>query len=103
MALGAIYAIQDAGLIVPDDIAVVGYDDRPMAEYIRPPLTTVTLPCYEMGEASAKMILNLLDNTSANTEELQIPGQLIIRRSCGSAEGKRAAEKHIRKIRRHTY
>jgi LacI family transcriptional regulator len=82
MAMGAIYAIQKAGLEVPTDIAVVGYDDRDFAAWIRPALTTVRMPSYEMGQAAARLLLQQI-----NKEELedatQVTGQLIVRESCG--------------------
>jgi DNA-binding LacI/PurR family transcriptional regulator len=84
MALGAIHAIQDAGLRVPQDIAVVGYDDREIAELTRPSITTVSMPCYEMGETAAKMLLDLLIEHEEPLEEQKIRGELIIRESCGA-------------------
>jgi DNA-binding LacI/PurR family transcriptional regulator len=98
MALGAIYAIQEAGLRVPDDIAVVGYDDREIASIARPTITTVTLPCYEMGQASAQLLLRLLNNHVENVETIKIQGKLIVRESCGAEEGKITLEK----MRSHT-
>ena len=56
MAVGAIYALQDSGLSVPGDMAVVGYDDREIASLARPMITTVQMPSYEMGDASAKLL-----------------------------------------------
>jgi LacI family transcriptional regulator len=88
MALGAIYAIQEAGLLVPDNIAVVGYDDREIASIARPTITTVTLPCYEMGQASAQMLLNIFSNKREAIEPIRIKGRLIIRESSGAEEGK---------------
>jgi LacI family repressor for deo operon, udp, cdd, tsx, nupC, and nupG len=83
MAMGAIYAIQKASLEVPTDIAVVGYDDRDFAAWIRPALTTVRMPSYEMGQAAARLLLQQI-----NKEELedatQVTGQLIVRESCGA-------------------
>lgn len=84
MAVGAIYAIQDAGLRVPEDVAVVGYDDIEISAIFRPALTTVTLPCYEMGAASAQMLLDLLEDRAAGSEEVKIKGNLIVRASCGA-------------------
>ncbi|MFN8444866.1 MAG: LacI family DNA-binding transcriptional regulator [Caldilineaceae bacterium] len=84
MALGAIYAIHDHGLRVPDDIAIVGYDDRDVASLVRPSLTTVTMPCAEMGRASADMLLQLINNPFAEVEERRISGKLIVRQSCGA-------------------
>jgi len=88
MALGAIYAIQEAGLRVPNDIAIVGYDDREIARLSRPTLTTVTMPCYETGQASARLLLSLLDKQEEPDEPILIPGQLIVRESSGAPEGK---------------
>jgi LacI family transcriptional regulator len=88
MALGAIYAIQEAGLRVPEDIALVGYDDREIANISRPTITTVTLPCYEMGQASALMLLRRFDNEGDVEEPIKVRGKLIIRESCGAEEGK---------------
>lgn len=96
MALGAIYAIQEEGLRVPEDVAVVGYDDREIASISRPTLTTVTLPCYEMGQASAQLLLTLLENQAGPPEPLRVRGKLIVRESCGSAEGQTAAPERYR-------
>lgn len=85
MAAGAIYALRDAGLRVPEDVAVVGYDDREISRIFRPALTTVTLPCYEMGQASAQMLLDRMAGRSEAGEEVKVRGRLIVRQSCGSA------------------
>jgi LacI family transcriptional regulator len=84
MALGAIYAIQEAGLRVPQDIAIVGYDDRNFAGIVQPALTTVTLPAEEMGQAAARLLLQLINNEIEQVESIQIPGKLIVRQSCGA-------------------
>lgn len=94
MALGAIYAIQEAGLSVPEDIAVVGYDDREIASISRPTITTVTLPCYEMGEASAQLLLRRLQDQTEAEEPIKIRGKLIVRESCGAAQGKIPLERY---------
>lgn len=83
MALGAIYAIQDAGLTIPDDIAIVGYDDRDFAAWIRPALTTIRMPSYEMGRAAARLLLKQISGEELD-DATQIPGELIIRQSCGA-------------------
>lgn len=84
MALGAIYAIHDTGLRVPDDIAIVGYDNREVASLVRPSITTVTMPCYEMGQAAADLLLRLISSSSQPIEEIKICGKLIVRQSCGA-------------------
>ena len=83
MALGAIYAIQEAGLRIPGDVAVVGYDDRDFAEWIRPALTTVRMPSFEMGLAAARLLLQQLTGEQPE-DATQVPGKLIIRDSCGA-------------------
>lgn len=83
MALGVIYAIQEAGLHIPGDIALVGYDDRDFAAWIRPALTTVRMPAYEMGLAAARLLLEQFAGEEME-DATQIPGNLIIRDSCGA-------------------
>jgi DNA-binding LacI/PurR family transcriptional regulator len=95
MALGAIYAIQDAGLRVPDDIAVVGYDDRDFTRIFRPKITTVSLPVYEMGTAAAELILKQLNQGEQNQQEEKVQGQLFIRDSCGAKETQRSQEEEF--------
>jgi DNA-binding LacI/PurR family transcriptional regulator len=85
MAAGAMYAIFDAGLRVPQDVALVGYDNREVARIFRPSLTTVTLPLYGMGQASARILLDMLAGKDELHEEIKIRGRLIIRESCGAA------------------
>jgi LacI family transcriptional regulator len=83
MALGAMYAIQEAGLTIPNDIALVGYDDRDFAAWIRPALTTVRMPSLEMGEAAARLLLQQIAGEDLE-DATQVPGTLIIRESCGA-------------------
>ncbi len=94
MALGAIYAIQSAGLRVPEEIAVVGYDDREIASLSRPTITTVTLPCYEMGMASARLLLDLLNKHVEVSDAIVTRGRLIVRESSGDPEGKIPLERY---------
>ncbi len=68
MAAGALNALREAGLTVPNDISLVGYDDVLLARYLYPPLTTVRQPITEMGRAAAQLALQLLDD--ASTEEV---------------------------------
>jgi len=92
MALGAIYSLEEAGLRVPEDIAVVGYDDREIASLSRPRITTVKIPCYEMGTAGARMLLELLENRTNVADPVYVKGELIVRESCGGREGKISLE-----------
>jgi len=83
MALGAIYAIQEADLRIPQDIAIIGYDDRDFAAWIRPALTTIRMPSYEMGQAAARLLLKQFSGEELE-DATQIPGKLIVRQSCGA-------------------
>jgi len=85
IALGAYAAAADAGRRVPHDVSVVGFDDTPIARYVRPTLTTVAIPTYEMGSAAVRLLLTHLDGaqlnggTPARLETL--PTRLVIRDS----------------------
>lgn len=92
MALGAIYAIQDAGLNVPRDIAVVGYDNRDFTRVFRPQITTVSMPVYEMGRTAAELLLKQLDEGHQEMAEIKVKGQLYIRETCGADESQRTRE-----------
>jgi DNA-binding LacI/PurR family transcriptional regulator len=92
MALGAIYAIQDAGLRVPDDIAIVGYDNRKFTEAFRPGITTVNMPVGEMGKVAAELLLKQLEEGQTEEEEIKVQGQLIIRETCGAPEEDRSRQ-----------
>jgi LacI family transcriptional regulator len=83
MALGAMAAVHDAGLRIPEDIAVVGYDDMRFAEFTCPALTTVSAPEIELGRQAAALLLALINDTPSRDRFLLKP-QLIIRKSCGA-------------------
>ena len=100
MALGAIYAIQEAGLQVPGDVAIVGYDDRDFSGFVRPAITTVRMPCEEMGRTSAKSLLRLIDEEVDALEPTLIRGELVVRQSCGAREGEWEFEPERGSIRR---
>ena len=89
MALGAIYAIQDAGLSVPHDIAVVGYDNREFTWIARPNITTVVMPVYEMGRIAAEILLQQIADGTRENEEVKVKGELIVRDTCGANESQK--------------
>jgi LacI family transcriptional regulator len=102
MALGAIYAIQDAGLSVPDDMAIVGYDNRDFTWIVRPRITTVVMPVYEMGKIAAEMLLRQIAGETRDVEEVKIKGELIVRDTSGADEALKTRESadHITSPRR---
>jgi LacI family transcriptional regulator len=87
MALGVTYATQEAGLKVPEDIAVVGYDDRDFAGFVRPALTTVQMPCEKMGHVAAESLLSLIRGEIKAVEPTLVRGDLVVRQSCGANSG----------------
>ncbi len=92
MALGAIYASREAGLQVPDDVAIVGYDDQDIGRLANPTLTTVCMPSHEMGQRAVQSLLEQLDQAGPRTTGLSyVPGALIVRESCGDPQGRYVA------------
>ena len=86
VALGAIGALREAGLKVPDDVSIVGFDDIPLAAYFDPPLTTVRLPAFELGQAAGLALMERLADR-ANPHRTLLPTELILR---GSTSRRRA-------------
>jgi DNA-binding LacI/PurR family transcriptional regulator len=80
IALGAYAAAADAGRRVPADVSIVGFDDTPIARYVRPTLTTVAIPTYEMGSAAVRMLLAQLGGSTASEIET-MPTRLVVRDS----------------------
>lgn len=79
MTLGALHAIRDVGLRVPDDLGVVGFDDSPAADLLRPRLTVVAQPTYEIGRAAGRLLLSAVHDGPTRHEVLA--PQLVVRES----------------------
>ena len=80
-AIGAIRAIRDQGLRVPEDVSVIGFDDIKAAAYMSPALTTIRQPMAEMGQAAAQFIINRLNRTEDFRELISFEPELVIRES----------------------
>lgn len=89
VALGAIAAIREAGLRVPDDISVVGFDDIALAAFFDPPLTTVRLPAYDLGLAAGMALLDRVAGRPVPDRTL-LPTELIVRSSTTHSTAKEA-------------
>lgn len=84
MAIGAMEALRSAGRQIPQDVAVVGFDDIPFAAYVDPPLTTVVQPTYRLGALAVERLLSLMRGDHGGPRRIVLQPQLVIRRSCGA-------------------
>jgi LacI family transcriptional regulator len=95
MAVGALSALRDAGVHVPDDVALVGFDDIPIARYLTPPLTSVHVDMEALGRRATELAVEAIgarrDRSRApKTHDELLPTTLVVRSSCGAGEGRRA-------------
>jgi LacI family transcriptional regulator len=87
MAIGALKALREASLRVPEDVALVGFDDVPIAAAVEPALTTVHQPIEHLGSMAADLLLNLLEHPpdpQAPSSRIILPIKLAVRESCGA-------------------
>ena len=85
MAVGAVSALREAGLRVPEDIAIGGFDDIPMARYVDPALTSVHVDISALGARAATLLLGAIQHPNGRENRREIvPTALVVRRSCGS-------------------
>lgn len=85
MAFGAMRAIREHGLRIPDDIAVVGFDDMALAEFAAPPLSTVRTDPMVQGALGAEMLLQLIRGGAPAQRHVVMDTELVVRASCGAA------------------
>jgi len=90
-AIGAIRAIHEAGLQVPDDISVVGFDDIESAAYHNPAITTVRQPLQRMGEIAARTLLNQIESGEPRVPEITVEPEFVVRGSTSAARANRKA------------
>ncbi|HSO27682.1 MAG TPA: LacI family DNA-binding transcriptional regulator [Anaerolineales bacterium] len=86
MAVGAMRAVRDAGLSIPDDIAFVGFDDLPLVNQPEPPLTTIHQPIFHFGFKSVELLIDLIENGVVPPRPYLMPTELIVRESCGARQ-----------------
>ena len=89
MAISAIAALREAGLRIPDDISVCGFDDIPVARYLQPALTSVHVPIRDLGFMSVELILKRLqpEKRTGKTSQIHVATTLSVRASCGPVAG----------------
>jgi LacI family transcriptional regulator len=84
LVLGAKAALSEHGLRVPQDIALVGFDDLPFAQYMSPPLTTVHLPAVDLAREASQLLICLLQGEQPCRRRTILETHLVVRRSCGA-------------------
>lgn len=82
MAIGVVAALQDAGLRVPGDVSVIGYDDIPLASYYNPRLTTIAQPARDLGHLAVERLFERFDDPDVPTRRDMLPVSLVERDSC---------------------
>jgi LacI family transcriptional regulator len=85
MAIGAMSAAQERGLVVGKDVAITGFDDNPAAAHSHPPLTTVHQPVYKIGGMVTEMLIKIISGEILEEEHIILKPSLIVRQSCGGA------------------
>ena len=83
MAVGALRALRESGKRIPEDVAVVGFDDIPSAAHMDPPLTTVRQSIQGMGQLAAETLIQIVNEGTAPPHRLVLPTELVIRSSSG--------------------
>jgi DNA-binding LacI/PurR family transcriptional regulator len=87
VAMGAIQATKFAGLSIPEDLAIVGFDDVPLAEFVDPPLTTIRLPAYRLGWTASECLSRLVAGNPLDQPGYLLETELIVRRSSKKNHG----------------
>jgi len=81
VAIGAIQAIKQVGMQIPDDIAIIGFDDIPMAEFFDPPLSTIRLPAFDLGRVAGEQLIKMILSNDSETPGVLLDTDLILRGS----------------------
>jgi LacI family transcriptional regulator len=84
MAAGAMRAIQEAGLSVPEDIAIIGFDDIPIARQLKVQLTTIKQPITKFGIKAVELLIDLIENDTKPARRVILDTEIIVRDSCGA-------------------
>lgn len=94
MAVGCLYAFNEAGVGVPDEIALAGFDDIPIARYVAPPLTTVRVRIADLGRSALERLAAIIAKPDPALVSAQTFGyEIVTRRTCGAAKTDKASKK----------
>lgn len=102
LALGAVEGLRERGWRIPQDVAVVGFDDIPETRFATPPLTTVRQPLYEQGRRAAQLVLGALRGETL-PEQVSLPTELVQRQSCGCPVSARPISRESEAVRQRDY
>jgi len=83
MTLGALQTVHKRNVLIPDDLAIVGFDDTPWNIAMQTPLTVIAQPTYQLGEFAARMLIDRINNPQLPIQKIMLEAELIIRDSCG--------------------
>ncbi len=84
IALAVYKTARQIGLRIPEDLALVGFDDLDFTAYLDVPLTTVAQPAFEIGETAVEMLARRISDRVAGSQQIVLPTRLVVRRSCGA-------------------
>ncbi|MFN8420879.1 MAG: LacI family DNA-binding transcriptional regulator [Anaerolineae bacterium] len=84
IAIGVLQAAHEAGVRIPDDVSVIGFDDIDVARTAIPQLTTIRQPVLRKGEVAARMVLDMVEGRTQGPQQVLLPTELVIRKSCGA-------------------
>ncbi len=85
VAIGALRALQEEGISVPEEMAIVGFDDITAARFITPALTTIHVPTFGLGWSAAELLIRITEGDEPNETRVKLDTELIVRESCGAA------------------
>ncbi|EOD01203.1 LacI family DNA-binding transcriptional regulator [Caldisalinibacter kiritimatiensis] len=88
MAIGAINALKELGIKIPEDIGIVGFDNINISKYISPQLTTVNIPRFNWGAKCVEILMKLLNKEQMSERLIMIPVELVVRNSCRNTSGR---------------
>ena len=96
MAVGAMKAIKKTGLRIPEDVAVIGFDDIPLCTLVEPELTTIAQPKYDIGCQAMELLLKIITGGFLESRQIVLPHKLQIRQSCGYNISVQNAPRHLK-------
>ena len=88
IALGALQVLQAKGIDVPQDVSLIGHNDMPLLDQLRPPLTSVRIQHYEMGHRAARLLLDMLGDGPGGASTVVLRPELMVRGSTAAAPGR---------------